>query len=374
VRNCWGHDGAVKLELSEDQFNQKVIDPLKDLLAHIRDKNMGPQHGDFAGAVAAIDAFVKSPLCIVDQKDQDQLRKEMDELTEDARSFLQQKEAAIQELLEEQEKKKEILDDLSRTSSQTDELRSESGRLQAEIEEMRGELCTLSNDADQFEARARVAEDIQQWFISSLANQTAEIREAVVASSEDLKKHMSAHSAHLASEFGKVSHTLGGMAASQQEMAASHQEIAASQQELLKVVAGAAEKEKAKAKAKAKQDQLLDLERQRRIHEVELDISKKREEAARVPSGDRCAPSHTRPPTAPARAQRTPVASDVDQPTSAASPPLGDQRSDADGAQHATAPPAEAANGDRASESLCKWEQGEFVDPARLSTNLELWS
>jgi hypothetical protein len=263
-------------------------------------------------------------------------------------------------------------------SGENEKLRSDSGKLQAEIDEMHGKLCTLSNDAKLFEARASEAEEIQLWFINSLANQTAEIQKTVVAvgaaTSEDIKTHV-------ASEVGKVAHTLGGMvasqqemAASQQEMAASHQEIAASQQELLKVVAGAAEKEKAKAKAKAKQDQLLDLERQRRIHEVELDISKKREEAARVPSGDRCAPSHTRPPTAPARAQRTPVASDVDQPTSAASPPLGDQRSDADGAQHATAPPAEAANGDRASESLCKWEQGEFVDPARLSTNLELWS
>jgi hypothetical protein len=360
----------VSLSLTKKHFNDEVIRPLKNLLVYLDRKNMGPLHGDFPSAIASIDAFVRSPLCIVDQNDQrqmreamskleegrrsmmmdqEQMRKKMDELTLDARSILLQKEAAVEELLEEREKRKEILEQFA---GENDALRSESGILQAEIEDMRSELCTLSNDADLFETRAREAEDIQRWFINSLANQTAEIQGTVVAvgaaNREDIKKHV-------ASEVGKVSHTLG--------------EIAASQKEYQKVIADAAEKEK----TRAKQDRLLDLEFELKHIELEAEKVKRRLETARIPSGDRRASSHARPPTAPDGAQHTPVTSDVDQPPSATNSTLGDPRSGAEAAQRAPAPSAAAVNGDRASERLCKWEQGVCVNPSRQSTVIEVW-
>jgi hypothetical protein len=76
----------VGLSLTEAHFNDEVIKPLKNLLMHLHNMNKGPLHGDFAGAVAAIDSFVKSPLCVVDQNDQKQMREAISKLKEDKRS------------------------------------------------------------------------------------------------------------------------------------------------------------------------------------------------------------------------------------------------------------------------------------------------
>jgi len=348
ARNRWGHDGAVRLELTEDGLTNDVIVPLKRLLSHLHIN--GPLHAraEFGAAMSDIDEIVYSPLHDLDEV---HLRESMNDFTAQARGMLARREAEVAAFKAEKEMEKSIID---RLEIQTNELRFRSSQLSAEISNLDGMLGSLARKADEFESCALQAVDIQQWCAHSMVAPTTATAPMGHPTPSAAPPNADAAASNAAAQ---RFHPVDGGARERFPQS----DVDRSLLEMQKLLAEDTANQRRAAEHRAMQD-----------HQMHADAQ--RGAMLRSTAASAVAPSSSGERLRVSISSRSPPP-DGGKPPPSAHPPQGASSRETERfgsnvgvVQAPTAPTAVAAGADddSASQRLCKWEQGECVFPRVL--------